>query len=142
MVVLTFDDIESFKEVLKYGKRGFLFIDLSTSWCGPCKRIAPIYEEVAKEYEEHEDVFFAKTNKADDAEIMNHLRSSFGYDLVAFPSFIVLCQGTLWKDWKGGDEDKLRSSVKKYVMAWNSSWARLRGLPVEKDETSKKDETK
>ena len=71
---------------------------------------------------------------------MDHLRSSFGYDLVAFPSFIVLCQGWRWKgaDWKGGDEEKLRSSVEKYVTAWNSSWARLRGLPVKEDDTSKR----
>lgn len=52
-------DAESFtKQVFDMGSEDLLFlgdkpaiVDFTASWCGPCQRIAPILEELAKEYE-------------------------------------------------------------------------------------------
>lgn len=31
--------------------KGFAVVDMYADWCGPCKMMAPLYDEVAKSYE-------------------------------------------------------------------------------------------
>ena len=38
-------------------------VDFTASWCGPCQRIAPILEELAKEYEEDIDIYKVDIDK-------------------------------------------------------------------------------
>lgn len=39
------------KEYETMDKTGTMLIDFSATWCGPCKMIAPVLEEVSDEYE-------------------------------------------------------------------------------------------
>lgn len=41
---------KEFKQALKDAGDGLLVVDYSTSWCGPCKVIAPKYEEFSEQY--------------------------------------------------------------------------------------------
>lgn len=46
-IILTEQNFEN--EVLKSDKP--VLIDLWATWCGPCRMLAPVIEEIAKEYE-------------------------------------------------------------------------------------------
>ena len=46
--VLQFTDANFDQEVLKAS--GAVLVDFSATWCGPCKQLAPIVEEIARDY--------------------------------------------------------------------------------------------
>ena len=63
---------ENYKELVQGGKP--LVIDFWATWCGPCKRIAPIIEELATEYEGRVNV--GKCDIEEDEELAMQFRVS------------------------------------------------------------------
>ena len=63
-----------------------LLIDFWATWCGPCRMIAPIVEEIARE---REDILVGKINVDEEAE----LAAEFG--IVSIPTLVVLKEGHL-----------------------------------------------
>jgi cation transport ATPase len=55
---IDFEQTKEWKKVLKKAKKEkkLIFVDCYTSWCGPCKMLSPVLEEVAKEVEEKLDI--------------------------------------------------------------------------------------
>ena len=61
---------QSYQEVIVQGLP--VVIDFSATWCGPCKKIAPIIEELAAEYEGKVNIFKCDVDENDE------LTSKFG----------------------------------------------------------------
>ena len=65
-----------------------ILLDFYADWCGPCRMVAPIVEEIAKE---NDDIIVGKVNV--DSE--HALASKFG--IVSIPTLIVLKGGEVVK---------------------------------------------
>jgi thioredoxin 1 len=78
-------------EVLQNSKP--VVVDYWAEWCGPCKMIAPVLEEIASEYGEKIDV--VKLNVDENPEIAQR------YQILAIPTLNVFQNGEVVKQIKG-----------------------------------------
>ena len=61
-------------------------IDFWATWCGPCKMMAPVVEEVAKDYP---DVKVCKVNVDVEPELSN------AFKIVSIPTIVVIKNGEI-----------------------------------------------
>lgn len=61
-------------------------IDFWATWCGPCKMMAPVVEEVAKDYP---DVKVCKVNVGEEPELSN------AFKIVSIPTIVVIKNGEI-----------------------------------------------
>ena len=71
-------------EVLKSDKP--VLLDFFAAWCGPCKMIAPILDEIAQE---REDIKVCKVNVDEEPELAAR------YQVVSIPTLFVIENGEI-----------------------------------------------
>ena len=74
---------ENFEKAVKTPNKTVL-VDFWAAWCGPCRMIAPVLEEIAKE---RQDVMVLKVNVDQEQDI------AAKYDVQSIPTLIVFKNG-------------------------------------------------
>jgi len=77
-------------------------IDFFAEWCGPCKKIAPMIEEMSKT---ETNVVFLKV----DVDVNEE--GAEAYNVTAMPTFVFLQNGVKVADLMGANEAKLKELV-------------------------------
>lgn len=72
---------ENFKEVIS---EGIWIVDFYADWCGPCKMLSPIVEEVARD---NSDIKVVKINIDENEEL------AVKYGVASIPTLIVIENG-------------------------------------------------
>lgn len=76
---------ESFKkDVLDF--KGTVLVDFWAAWCGPCRMLAPILEQLAQE---HPEIRIAKINVDEQPELGNT------FNIMSIPTVVVYKDGQL-----------------------------------------------
>lgn len=86
--------VQLISDVSEIPPKGFVVIDFFATWCGPCKHIAPKFEELAKSYP---SISFLKV----DVDESGDLVEQFG--IRAMPTFVFLHNGSVVKTIEGAD---------------------------------------
>lgn len=82
MEIIQFNE-NSFKEALSSNKT--VLVDFYATWCGPCKMLSPILEEIRQEV--GEEIIIGKVDVDDNFDLAR------SYGIMSVPSLIVFSKG-------------------------------------------------
>lgn len=94
------DSVKEFDEVIAEGK---VLVDFFAVWCGPCKMIAPVLEEIA---DERDDVIIVKVDVDETPDLARR------YGIMSIPTLLLFSDGQLVSKTMGyQDKDSLNDFI-------------------------------
>ena len=100
MSVISLSDGDAIAKFRKLHPKSVLYF--TATWCPPCKAIAPIYAEMAKNYD---GVAFGKVDIDDDQE------SAAKFEIRAVPTFVFSEGEKVVNTFTGADQNQLEKHV-------------------------------
>ncbi len=95
------------QEVLK--SEAPVLVDFWAEWCGPCKMMGPVLEELAKDLE-GKNIKIAKCNVDENQELAQK------YEVMSIPSFKIFKEGKVAEEWVGAQpKDAIKEKLEKYL---------------------------
>ena len=102
MSVLKITENNFEEEVMKSDRK--VIVDFYAEWCGPCKMMSPVIDEIAEELGDK-----VKVGKVNSDENMNLLER---YGIMSIPTIIIFENGTAVKTFVGvTDKNKIIESL-------------------------------
>merc|ERR1711977_22673 len=83
-------------------------VDFTASWCGPCQRIAPVFQKLQEEMTE---IVFVKVDVDENEE------TAAACGIQAMPTFQFYKSGAKVHEFSGASEEKIREAIAKLAAA-------------------------
>ncbi|XP_065834878.1 thioredoxin 1-like [Oscarella lobularis] len=107
-IIKQIESMEDLNAIVQQSGSKLVIVDFYADWCGPCKRIAPVFEAmVQKEFEGKIDAY--KVNADEVEEAVDE------YEVSGLPTFKFFKNGENIDVVVGGNEDELREKIQNYV---------------------------
>lgn len=103
--VRTATGLKDVKLAMKEQPEKLFVVDWTASWCGPCKMMAPVLEEMSEKFS---DVVFYKI------DVDEHQEDALDAGIRSMPTFQLFKDDLLVDQFSGADSDKLLESIKTY----------------------------
>ncbi|PYI03718.1 putative thioredoxin [Aspergillus sclerotiicarbonarius CBS 121057] len=97
--------LEQFSSLLNSST--FVVADFYADWCGPCKAIAPAYEQLASQLSRPNRITFTKINVDNNQDISRQ------YGITAMPTFVLFERGRRTSTVRGANPKELNELVRK-----------------------------
>jgi thioredoxin 1 len=98
------DNIKYVTKLDEIPKSGPVVIDFYADWCGPCKKLAPVFSELSNN-SKYANITFLKVNSDEAEDLCKH------YDVSALPTVIFLRDGEVISVIKGFNQNILESEI-------------------------------
>ena len=100
-------NLPELNSILKDNKENLTFVDFYATWCGPCKAISPLLEELSKSYKEDKVQFYKV-----DVDSSQDLTMEFGVSHM--PTFILFKNNEAIGKITGANPKAIKSAIEKY----------------------------
>lgn len=98
--------METFKDIINGDKP--VLVDFYATWCGPCKAMVPVIDEIAKDLNG-----VARILKID---VDKNQAVASAYQIQSVPTFIIFRKGEiLWRHSGGIDKSSLLQQIKYFI---------------------------
>eukprot|EP00554_Chaetoceros_debilis_P006145 CAMPEP_0194078876 /NCGR_PEP_ID=MMETSP0149-20130528/5172_1 /TAXON_ID=122233 /ORGANISM="Chaetoceros debilis, Strain MM31A-1" /LENGTH=196 /DNA_ID=CAMNT_0038760211 /DNA_START=118 /DNA_END=705 /DNA_ORIENTATION=+ len=99
----TVDSMTQFQNLLSNYE--FVIVKFTADWCGPCKRIHPLFLALAEKNLENDRVMFVSVDVDDAEDIAGQC------EVKAMPTFQCYKEGKKFKEFSGASDEKLEAMV-------------------------------
>jgi len=104
-VLVELKSLEQLDQVISASGKRPILLDFTASWCGPCRRLSPIIEELCQEYQGVR--FFKIDTDQADSELMSQFKVN------SLPTVIIMVDRTVVFTMVGAKVSELTEFLKK-----------------------------
>ncbi len=102
MAIIHVDSVEDYEKKIENESK-LVIADFWAPWCGPCRVLAPTFEEVSKEYD---DVVFVKINVDEAQDIAAR------FNIMSIPTLLIFDKGEVVDQQRGAlSKDQLKDFI-------------------------------
>ncbi|XP_076829341.1 thioredoxin-like [Brachyhypopomus gauderio] len=104
-MIIIIKDKDSFQTNLKNAGDRLVVVDFTAVWCGPCRMIAPFFEELSEHPANKDVVVFLKVDVDDVTDVATEC------GIKSMPTFQFYKAGKKIDEFSGANKDKLKETI-------------------------------